>query len=202
MVHKTKKQVVIIHGGDTFETHEAYLDYLRNFNISLDRCRVGPGSWKKWLQEDLGEGYEIILPEMPSGSNAKFDEWKLWLDKLTLLLNDEIILAGHSLGASFLVKYLSENKCPKKVIGVFLVAGVFDTDSEGLSLARFAHGKKIDLQTDNIYLYHSKDDPVVPFSALEKFKDALPQAHASVFEDRRHMNQPTFPELADDIRAL
>jgi len=197
-----KKQVVIVHGGDTFETHEAYLDYLRNFKLELERCRVGKGSWKRWLQEALGEGYDILLPEMPSASNAQYDEWKLWLDKLMPLLDDEIILVGHSLGASFLVKYLSDGSCPKKVLGVFLVSGVFDTDSYGYGLASFAHRGTIDLHTENVYLYHSKDDPVVPFSAMEKFKEALPHAHARAFEDRRHMNQPEFPELAEDIRDL
>ena len=197
-----KKQVVIIHGGDTFESHEAYLNFLKNFKIDLDRCRIGKGSWKRWLHHALGEEYDIILPEMPGASNAQYEEWKLWMEKLIPLLNDEIILVGHSLGASFLVKYLSEAPCPKKVLGVFLVSTPFDTDSDGYSLASFSHQGKIKLQNQNVYLYHSKDDPAVPFSAMEKFQKALPHAHARAFEDRRHMNQLEFPELADDIKAL
>jgi predicted alpha/beta hydrolase family esterase len=55
------------------------------------------------------------------------------------------------------------------------------------------------MQTKNIYLYHSKDDPVVPFSALEKFARALPLAYTRIFEDRKHINQSEFPELAEDI---
>lgn len=197
-----KKQIVIIHGGDTFETHEKYLDFLNNFNIDIERYKSSKNDWKPWLRESLGEDYEIILPIMPNKTNAVFAEWKIWLEKIISFLNDEIILIGHSLGASFLVKYLSENKFPKKIKGVFLVSGVFDTDTEGYSLASFTLPQKLDLQTENIYLYHSKDDPIVPFSTLEKFKNALPQANTRAFEDRKHINQETFPELAEDIINL
>ncbi|MDP3962697.1 MAG: hypothetical protein Q8Q03_02425 [bacterium] len=53
-----------------------------------------------------------------------------------------------------------------------------------------------------MYLYRSKDDPVVPFSALDKFKEALPQAHTRIFENRKHINQEEFPELVEDIIKL
>jgi uncharacterized protein len=197
-----KKQVVEIHGGDTFGTYEEYIGFLRDYEIDIERYKKAKNSWKPWLRERLGEDYEVILPVMPNGSNAVFDEWKLWFEKLFPFLNDGVILVGNSLGASFLAKYLSENKFPKKIRGVFLVAGVFDVDSEGYHLASFALPKKLDLQTKNIYLYHSKDDPIVPFSTLEKFEKALPQAKSRVFEDKGHFRLEEFPELANDILNL
>ena len=197
-----KKQVVIIHGADTFETYDAYLNFLRNFQIDIERYKTSKDDWKPWLREKLGSEYEVILPTMPNKFNAKFEEWKLWFEKLFPFLNDDIVLVGHSGGASFLAKYLSENKFPKKIKGVFLVSGVFDVDFDGLGLASFSLPEKLDLQTENIFLYHSKDDPVVPFSALEKFAKALPYAHTRVFEDRQHINQEEFPELLGDIKNL
>lgn len=197
-----KKQIVVIHGGDTFENYEEYLKFLNNFDIDIERYKSSKNDWKPWLREKLGENYEIILPVMPNKTNAIFYEWKIWLEKIIPFLNNEIILIGHSLGASFLIKYLSENKFPKKVKGVFLVSGVFDTDVEGYGLASFSLPEKLDLQTENIFIYHSKDDPVVSFSNLEKFKNVLPQAKTRVFEDRKHINQETFPELAEDIINL
>lgn len=197
-----KKQVVVIHGGDTFENYEAYVDFLKNFEIDLERYKTSKNDWKPWLRQKLGEEYEVILPTMPNKTNAQFGEWKLWFEKIIPLLNDQVVLVGHSLGASFLVKYLSENIFPKKIQGVFLVSGVFDTDSEGYLLWSFALPEKLDLQTEHIYLYHSKDDPVVPFSALGDFMNVLPGAHARVFEDRRHINQEEFPELAEDILSV
>ena len=199
---KMKKQVIVVHGGDTFNTHEEYLKYIQDFQIDIERYRTDKVDWKPWLRQKLGENYEVILPIMPNKTNAVFDEWKIWFEKLFPFINNDVILVGHSLGASFLAKYLSENKSPKKVSGVFLVSGVFDVDSEGYPLASFALPPKLDLQSENIYLYHSKDDPIVPFSTLEKFATALPKAHSRTFEDRKHLNQGEFPELAEDILSL
>jgi len=197
-----KKQIVVIHGGDTFETQEEYLKFLHNYEINIERYKTGVDDWKPWLREVLEDEYEVILPTMPNKTNASFEEWKIWFEKFIPFLNDDVILIGHSLGGSFLAKYLSENKFPKKIKAVHLVGAVYDKDSEGYSLLSFTPPIVLDFQTEKIYLYHSKDDPVVPFSALEKYKQALPMAKTRVFEDRKHLNQPKFPELLEDIKSL
>ena len=197
-----KKQIVVIHGGDTFETYDEYLDFLRNYKIDIERYRSGKDDWKPWLRKKLGGNYEVIQSIMPNKNNAQFNEWKLWFEKFFPFLNDEVILVGHSLGGVFLVKYLSENQFPKKIKGVFLIGAVYDKDSEDYSVVSFTLPKKLNLQTDQVHLYHSKDDPVVPFSALEQYKKALPDAQTRVFDDRGHLNQEEFPELVQDILNL
>ena len=169
-----KKQVLVIHGGDTFATEEEYINYLHNYEINIERYKTNIDDWKPWLRNALGEDYEVILPIMPNKFNARFEEWKLWFEKIIPFLNEEVVLIGHSLGASFVAKYLSENRFPKKLAGVFLVSGVFDKDFLGYGLLSFALPEKLDMQTSKVYIYHSKDDPAVPFSALEQFHKALP----------------------------
>ena len=93
-----KKQIVVIHGGDTFETHGQYMDSLRNYEINIERYKTDKDDWKKPLRKKLGDGYEVILPIMPNKTNAQFEEWKIWMGKLTPFLNDNVILIGHSLG--------------------------------------------------------------------------------------------------------
>jgi uncharacterized protein len=136
---------------------------------------------------------------MPNKSNAQFEEWKLWFEKLIPFLYQDVILTGHSLGGTFLAKYLSETQFLKKIKAVFLIGAVYDKDDSGHSIASFTLPTRLNLQTENIYLYHSKDDSVVPFSALEKYKKALPNAQIKIFEDRGHFNQEKFPELAQNI---
>ena len=47
-----KKQVVVIHGGDTFETYEKYLNFLRSFEIdSLDYFT--DKRWENGLQKKI-----------------------------------------------------------------------------------------------------------------------------------------------------
>ena len=199
------KQIIVIHGGDTFETHEEYLSFLKSFEIDFERFKSGRKDWKVTLSEELGEGFEVILPSMPSKTNAKYIEWKIWFEKLIPFFKDSVIFVGHSLGAIFLAKYLSENEFPKKIAATFLVAGPYDDKDFEESLADFVLPEDLEKlvgQGGKIYLYHSKDDPVVPFADLEKYKKSLPSAEVRIFEDREHFSQVDFPELVEDIKGL
>jgi len=199
-----KKQVVVIHGGDTFGTYEEYVAFLKTFLIdSLEYFRRR--RWRDSLQEKLGDDFEVITPTMPNKSNAKYSEWKIWFEKLIPFLNDDVILVGSSLGGIFLSKYLSENKFPKKIKATFLLAAPYDAADSDYTLADFELPKGLELlekQGGQIYLYQSKDDPVVPFVDLEKYKKQLPIAETLVFDDRGHFGQNEFPELVEAIKHL
>lgn len=204
MMMNMKKQVIVIHGGDTFSSYGEYLDDLKNKTVdSLHYFKSK--DWKDFLQEELGEGYEVIRPKMPNKQNAKYVEWKIWFEKILPLLNDEIILIGHSLGAIFLPKYLSENSISKKVLGTFLVSAPFDSQDADYELADFTLSSDlsgIEQQGGKIFLYHSKDDPAVRFADLAKYQRVLPGAEAKTFEVRGHFTQEEFPEIVRDIKSL
>jgi len=120
-------------------------------------------------------------------------------------LRDNIILIGHSLGGIFLAKYLSENNFPVKIDQLYLVAAPFDGNEDKYSLTDFklpASLKKIEKQANKIFLYHSKDDSVVPFSDLGKYANKLPGAKKIIFEDRDHFSQEEFPELVEKLKKV
>jgi len=197
-----KKQIVVVHGGDTFDSYEEYIKFLEDFKIDIESLKQK--RWKSSLQEELGDDFEVIAPQMPNNTYAKYFEWKLWFDKYVPLLNDEVVLLGHSQGGIFLSKYLSENKFPKKIRGVFLVSAPYDDETE-YTLGDFRLEKDLNQfeeQAREIYLYHSKDDNIVPFVDLEKYKKDLPNAHIEVFEDRGHFDQEKFPEIIRDIKEV
>lgn len=198
-----KQQVVVIHGGTTFATYENYLSFLQNREVTIDYFKPR-SDWKGELQDALGEGYEVLLPSMPSKTNARYVEWKIWFQRMFPFLEDNVILIGHSLGGRFLVKYLSEETFPKKLKAVLLVAAPY-SDSKEESLADFSllgDPAKVREQVENLFLYHSKDDKVVPISDAQKYKELLPNAIFKSFEDRGHFNSETFPEVIEDIKAL
>lgn len=197
-----KAQVVVIHGGDTFPDYESYLNFLKDFDMDLERYKSEKKDWKPTLGQKLGGEYEVFLPAMPNKTNAVYREWKLWFEKILEKLGQDIVLVGHSLGASFLIKYLSENKVDKNIKSVHLVSGVFDKDFDGLELCTFALPEALNLQTKNVFLYHSEDDPVVPFSALEKIASKVSGSTKRVFKDRKHMNMENFPELVEDVLSV
>jgi uncharacterized protein len=197
-----KQQILIIHGGNVFDTHEHYLADLKSREVTLDRMRRK--GWKDKLQEMLGEDYDVLHPLMPNSQNARYAEWKIWLEKIILLLDEPMILIGHSLGGITLAKYLSENDCPKKIRASFLVAPPYNTETRhpradfniSLDLQKFSR------QGGKIFLYHSRDDEVVPFPNFEAYKSRLPKAETRTFEDRGHFNSDEFPEIVEDIKSL
>jgi len=197
-----KKQVIVIHGGDTFDSYEDYLKYLTEWEVS--KSMLMSKGWKSSLQPELGEDYEVLLPKMPNEFNCKYLEWKIWFEKFIPFFNDEIILVGHSLGGIFLTKYLAENTLLKNIIALFLIAAPFD-DVDTASLADFVLPSSLELiqkQVHLIFLYQSEDDPVVPFSELAKYQAKIPIAQNRIFKDKGHFNQESFPELIDEIRKI
>lgn len=197
-----KQQVFIISGGSTFDSYEAYLSHLRVKEVGLDRLRAG--RWKINMSENLGDGYDVLLFNMPNSNNAKYLEWKIWFEKFIQLLDENIIFVGHSLGGIFLVKYLSEISYPKKIRATLLIAPPASAATEE-SLADFVTGEdlsKFNDQGGRITMYFSSDDQIVPVSHMVSYQRQLPSVEFKVFDGRGHFNQEQFPELVDDIKKL
>jgi len=200
-----KKQIIVIHGGDTFDTYEDYMEFLKDREIDFEEYRTSKIGWKKTLGGELGSEYEVITPTMPNKMNAQYAEWKIWFEKFIPHLEPEIMLLGHSLGGTFLAKYLSEDCFPKTIRATFLIAPAFDAVDADYSMGDFIVPESFDLfakQGGRIFLYGSTDDPVVPPADLGKFSAKLPEATVRRFTDRGHFNQESFPELVEDIRDL
>lgn len=197
-----KKQVLVIGGGTSFDTYDDYIDYLKNKEIDLDRLKPRT-DWKSTLADKLGGDYEVFLPSMPNKRNAKYKEWKIWFERILPLLNNEVILIGHSLGAAFLAKYLSLNKISTSIRATILVSAPMKMEQKGETLIQFSppqNLKKLSEQCKKIYLIHSKDDQIVKFEHLEKYKKALPDAELIIFKDRGHFLQENFPEIVELVR--
>jgi predicted alpha/beta hydrolase family esterase len=198
-----KKQVVIIHGGETFASQKEYLRWLKGMKVHLDRYRRT--GWKENIRNDLGKGFDVILPQMPNKTNARYAEWSIVFKKIAPLLQNNVVLVGHSLGGTFLAKYLAENKFPKKIRATFLIAAPFDDKNSDDSLADFALPKslaRLAQQGGKLFIWQSQDDPVVPFADFYKYVRSLPTAQTLAFKRKSHFNQEHFPELAQAIRKL
>ncbi len=195
---RVKKQVAVIHGGDSFKSRKAMLKFLKAWRLDFSRYQKSYTDWKGTLAATLGSGYEVIRPDMPSKQNARYEEWKIWFGKFIPHLRAEVILIGHSLGGLFLAKYLSENNFRKKIRGVFLVAAPW---SDGDFVLK-KDLKKLEKQAGNIFLYQSKDDRVVKFATINNYRAQLPTATVRIFKNRGHFKQAHVPELVRDIRGL
>ncbi len=202
----TKKQIILIHGGETFKTYEEYLKVLKSwtFNPEKDISK----RWNRNLSEFLNDDFEVIRPTMPCKYNAKYQEWKIWFEKILDFAQDDVIFIGHSLGGTFLIKYFTQEKIDfdKKIKAIFLIAAAISDEANGYHLDTFCLDKNkipfLQNLTNNIFVFHSKDDPVVPFNDAEILFNYLPKAEKMIFTDKGHFLDETFPELVEKIKKI
>ncbi|MEO5690568.1 MAG: alpha/beta hydrolase [Candidatus Saccharimonadales bacterium] len=190
------KQVLIIHGGTSFSSYDAYLSHLMHMNMDYVRLK-SRSSWKDLLRTQLTHT-DILVPSMPNTANANYDEWVIIFEKIIPFFSDDVQLVGHSLGAMFLAKYLQDHQLKQPVKRLILLAGAYDDESmEDLGSFKVESATNVSHSAQEVHLFHSKDDLVVPFSELAKFQADMPDAITHTFTDRGHFNTETFPELLE-----
>ncbi len=196
-----KKQAVVVHGGDSFGTYKKFLKSLKSWKVSRGSFVVKYG-WKSRLALELGKNFEVLSPRMPNKQNAKYKEWKIWFERMIPFLKNGVVFVGHSLGGLFLVKYLSENQLPRKISALFLIAAPYGDTKDIAEFKIKSDLQKVWAQCQNIHIFQSLDDPIVPASEAEGYQKAWPDARLHIYKNRGHFNQEKFPELVKEIRKL
>ena len=197
------QQVIVIHGGTTFQDYDAYLKSLSEKKVDIDRFIYRP-KWKELLQDTLGSEYQVLLPSMPNSTNARYNEWTTWFAHISSLFSDNCILIGHSLGAIFLAKYLSENSVPFKIKATILIAAPYDDESiEDLTDFKIATlTPRLAEQAGQLVFFNGEDDPVISMQDLQKYRDQLPSAEFHILSAPDHFVRAEFPELISLLRQL
>jgi predicted alpha/beta hydrolase family esterase len=199
-----KQQVILIHGGLTFKDQETYLNILRSQEFDPVKDLKRQGRWNRSLQDDLGSGYEFIKPTMPNRYASRYEEWEISFKNVLDYAGKGIVLIGHSLGGTFLLKYLTENEVDKNIKQLHLVAPVLSESKEYLEKFVVDVGKISNIKNiyGNTFLYASEDDEVVLFSDSARIKELVPEVNFSIFTDRGHFLQEDFPEIVQKIKEL
>lgn len=198
-----KKQLLHIHGGTAWGSYEAYINHLKTKEIHSPIMINDTPSWHYRYLEFLGDEWEVYRPSMPCAGNAKYNEWKLWFERYFEYLQDGVVLVGHSLGGTFLLKYLSENTLPVKISQLHLVAAACENGDDGEVIFELGSDySNVMRQCGNIFVYHSKDDFVVPYEQGERIAKNIPGSELITFEDRGHFLGSEFPELIDTLNRI
>jgi predicted alpha/beta hydrolase family esterase len=180
-----KKQVLFIQGGgdNGYEADAKMVDSLKTA---------------------LGIDYEVRYPKLQSNDSASDFGWPGQIGKEIHDSKQGLIVAGHSLGASLILKYLSETKIENKISGIFLIATAWWSGDEdwvqGLKLRNDFPGK---LPSDiPLFLYHTMDDEEVPFAHLALYRQKLPQATIRQIKKGGHQFNNDLKLIATDIKNL
>jgi predicted alpha/beta hydrolase family esterase len=156
------------------------------------------------LQEALGESYIVHYPLLPDDESEPDFGRKKQIAKELSSLEGEIILVAHSLGASMLLKYLSESQVQQKIAGIFLIATPFwsgeeDWKQELKLQENFAEKLPKDVP---VFLYHCRDDEEAPFAHLSFYKQMLPHATVREMTTGGHQFNNDLSLVAKDIKSL
>ena len=156
------------------------------------------------LSATLGGGYEMHYPLLQTNESVSDFGWPQQIGEAINKIDGDVILVGHSLGASLILKYLSEANISKKINGVFLLATPFWSGEEewvnGLKLRNgFADRLPADVP---VFFYHSKDDKEVPVGQLSLYAEKLPRANIREVKEGGHQFNNDLGFLALDIKGL
>jgi hypothetical protein len=182
-----KKKIVFAHSGGS-------------------QSKAGQGSYDfvKSLRKELGSGFEIQFPVIEKPEAPTYAMWKKMFDVELKKTKEPLIIIGHSLGGSMILKYLSEEKIKVNILGMFLVAipywgaGNWQADEFVLRKDFTSHLPPI----ARIQLYQSEDDAIVPFNHFKLYQRDLPAADYIRLPGQDHVFLNGLPELVKQIRAL
>jgi len=164
----------------------------------------GGGLLPRELRAGLGADIRLAAPIMP---NPDAPDAAAWEAALGCHLGDQkapLVLVGHSLGASLILKYLADHTRPPGLAGVVSIAapfwGVAQGEMKHWGLPPGFETRLSDLP--RIVLYHSRDDDEVPVSHLDRYAEALPQALVRKVDGRGHMfDDGNVADILADILA-
>ncbi len=180
-----KKQILFIQGGGGKKDHAADAKLVTS------------------LRKALGETYTVHYPLLLNNSTPDLGRSKQ-IEKEISAIKGSVILVGHSLGASMLLKFLSENDIPQKIDGIFLMATPFwdgDEDWEKGFKLKTNFADKLSKATPTFF-YHCLDDEEIPFNNLISYKQKLPWAAFREIANGGHQFNNDLTVVAGDIKSL
>jgi predicted alpha/beta hydrolase family esterase len=155
--------------------------------------------WIPWLQGQLLK--HDIPAATPEVSNSFQPEWQLWCKEVERFdITPETILVGHSCGAGFWLRWLSEHS-DTKVGKVILVAPSLGHGWDGdYFFEHFKLDTGLVARTKGLTIFNSDDDHQNIHEAVKEIREKLPHVRYREFHHYRHftiesMHTPDFPEL-------
>lgn len=168
-------------------------------------------NWFPWLKTELEKiGYQVYVPTFPTPENQNLESWLKVIGDLHKNIGAQTIFIGHSVGASFILSIIEALDLP--VRAAFLVSGFlglldneeFDNLNKEFVNQKFDWGK-INRNVQDIYLYHSNNDPYVPVERAYELAANL-GVEPIIIENGGHFNEKAgykeFPRLLSDIKNI
>ena len=157
--------------------------------------------WFAWLRAELEKkGFSLEVPRMPNTDKPEINAWVNKLKETVKDTNEETYFIGHSIGCQGVLRFLETLNSETKIGGVILVAPWIHLDEntikeEGEEVTEIAKPwietlidfEKIKKHTNNFVCIFSDNDPYVPLSDSDLFKEKL-NAKVIIKHNEGHFN--------------
>lgn len=159
---------------------------------------VGPSSsnrhWIPWLQKQLvAEGHVVQTPEIFNSFRPDYSVWQTEFERH--LVPEPMILVGHSCGAGFLVRWLSEHP-DVNAEKVVLVAPWLDPDRvDTIDFFEFEIDGNLADRVGELHLFGSQDDMESVRKSVDILLEAVP---GMIVHDYPQMGHFCFADLKTD----
>jgi len=155
--------------------------------------------WYPWIKKELeSKGYTVEVPDMPNSDEPKINAWVSYLNEKVGTPDKETYFIAHSVGCQTVLRYLEKIEEPK-IGGMVLVAPwvnlepvVFEEEgAEEIAkpwIETPIDWEKAKSSTENITAIFSDNDPYVPMSDSEIFKEKL-GAEIIIEHEKGHLSE-------------
>jgi predicted alpha/beta hydrolase family esterase len=157
------------------------------------------------LREQLGSGFAVAFPIMPNPDDPHYEPWSERIGQILEETDERLVVVGHSLGGSVVLKHLAETGPHESIRGLVLAETPFWGRTEEWelewALPEGWTGSEADLPPTS--LFHSRDDEEIPFAHLQRYAELLPDASVHPLDGNGHLlDRGDLSEILDAIRSL
>ena len=134
-------------------------------------------NWIPWLRSRLERaGYDVVVPIFPTPEGQNLENWMKIVSQTDLNFNDETVLVGHSIGATFLLSLLEKHAVCKAVLVSGFIDRLGDPAFDDINMTFFENDFNWQTIRDNaekIVMFHGTNDPYVPMSVSQRLGEKL-----------------------------
>ena len=168
-----------------------------------DETTASPSNyhWLPWLQKQLIiREIDTQTPEMPRPFEPDYIQWSKMFERFEI--TEDTLLIGHSGGAGFLCRWLSENK-NIRVGQVVLTAPWLDLQRQRTgNFFDFSLDPDLVSRTKKVTVVYSDNDDEIILDSVRRIKNEIPCIHLKELHGLGHfshwdMEKAEFPQLIE-----
>ena len=149
-------------------------------------------NWFPWLKDELEKkGCEVFVPKFPTPIGQSLENWMNVIRKYEDRINNETVMAGHSLGAAFILNYLEQTD--REIRAAILVSGFhvqirsdYDKINRTFVDKKF-NWERIAENCENFFVVGSDNDEYIPESVTRQLAFNL-DAELHLIRNGGHLN--------------